>query len=276
MEGLSTVRPHEFDAAAAAAAAAFSDALAFLSRSLANVVALLPELEARQRGGELLHRFPEKSVTVALGLKLVQLTGHVRAGELLIRNGFLFEWDVIQRTLQDGTEDVTFLVVAEGRGETKLLRRYLEFFFDEDIGRDGALGDRPAVSVERREIRRAIEEKARELGAKDTGKVMKGQSRVLHRLRSGSVHGRGASIVRAYFDESAAEGLWLGAGRREARRAAWELPTLYMATSNVVSAFGVAGAGRWWGEDYLLEVTERVDRLQESASRMVRALKVCT
>ena len=49
-----------------------------------------------------------------------------------------------------------------------------------------------------------------------------------------------------------------------------------MATSNVVSAFGVAGAGRWWGEDYLLEVTERVDRLQESASRMVRALKVCT
>lgn len=114
MEGLSTVRPHEFDAAAAAAAAAFSDALAFLSRSLANVVALLPELEPRQRGGELLHRFPEKSVTVALGLKLVQLTGHVRAGELLIRNGFLFEWDVIQRTLQDGTEDVTFLVVAEG------------------------------------------------------------------------------------------------------------------------------------------------------------------
>ena len=37
--------------------------------------------------------------------------------------------------MQDALDDVTFLVATED-GQTKALRRYLEFFFDEDLDKD--------------------------------------------------------------------------------------------------------------------------------------------
>ena len=73
--------------------------------------------------------------------------------------------------------------------------------------------------VGRQEVRKAIEKTAGRHGLPDSGSQMARQSRQLHRARSGSVHGRAASIMRAYFEESAPTGLWLG-GRRERRRTA--------------------------------------------------------
>ena len=254
--------------------AVFEDTLKFLSRVTGEVLGRLPEMEARQRGEETLNRFPEKSVRVALALKLVQLVGNVRAGELLIRNGLLFEWDALQRTMHDATEDVTFLIVAEESGGTKVLGRYLESFFEEDIDKDGTLADRAnaGVRVERGEIRRAIAEKGREMGVQDSRAAVE-QSRRLHRLRSGSVHGRGASIVRAYFDPSAEHGIWLGESPRDAWRIAWELPVLFAATSQVVSAFGVAVAGRSYGKEFVRQIAQRVERLQHCRDRMIRSLR---
>ena len=122
----------ELDHAIRVAKEVFCEACEFMDRAVAEVVNHLPPLEERQRGGERLFRYPEKTVDVALALKLVQLRGNIQAGKELIESGFFFEWDVVQRSMQEALEDVTFLVLGKD-GKTKIYQRYLEFFFDEDI-----------------------------------------------------------------------------------------------------------------------------------------------
>ena len=262
----------EWDRDSLAAEAVFREACEFIARASAMAVGQLPELEERQRGGERLHRFPEKSVSVVLGLKLVQLGGNLRAGELLIDSGLFFEWDMVQRSMQDALDDVTFLVATED-GQTKALRRYLEFFFDEDLDKDGNFTNRSKVGIEKRVVWKNLAEIRRQTGLSDAGEGIDKQARRLHRLRSGSVHGRAASIIRGYFDESAEGGLWLG-GARESRRMAWERPTLYLMTAQAVSAFAVAGVGRWWEEDFVREAVEICERMEEATRRVIGSLKL--
>ena len=122
--------------------------------------------------------------------------------------------------MHDALEDATLLASVDEKD--KVVRRYIDFFFDEDLDNNGELTNRGMVGVGRQEVRKAIEKTAGRHGLPDSGSQMARQSRQLHRARSGSVHGRAASIMRAYFEESAPTGLWLG-GRRERRRTAWEL-----------------------------------------------------
>ena len=79
----------------------------------------------------------------------------------MVESGFFFEWDVVQRSMQDALEDVTFLVLGE-EGKTKVYRRYLEFFFDADVDRDGELTERPNVRIERRDVRNVLSEELRQ------------------------------------------------------------------------------------------------------------------
>ena len=97
----------------------FCEVCEFTDRAVVEVVNHLPPLVERQRGGERLFRYPEKTVDVALALKLVQLRGNIQAGKELVESGF---------------------------------------FFDEDIDRNGALSDRPNVRIERRDVRKVLAE----------------------------------------------------------------------------------------------------------------------
>ena len=257
--------------ASQAADAAFEEARAFIDRALPTALEQLPELEKRDHGGEILHRYPEKSVDVMLGLRLVQLSGNIRAGELLIDNGLFLEWEIIQRSMQDALEDITFLVAPEFRS-MKSFQRFKEFFFDEDVDPDGSLTGRRAVTVARPDIIKVLAETQRQIGGSSAGEAIDKQLRRSHRIRSGSVHGRGASIIRAYYDESASRGLWLG-GARDRTRTAWERPSLYFATAWTVSATGVAGHRRWWDRDVAGEATRLADRLRKAAEDVSRALK---
>ncbi|MDE0419558.1 MAG: hypothetical protein OXK76_01545 [Gammaproteobacteria bacterium] len=256
--------------AAETAAATFREASESLDRAVVAMAEQLPPLEVHTRGGSPIHRYPEKSVDIALALKLIQLRGNIRAGEVLIREGFFIEWDVVQRSMHDALEDATMLAAVEE--EDKLLRRYIDFFFDEDLDRDGELTNRAMVGVGRPEVRRAIEKAAGRHGLPDSGSKMAMQSRKLHRMRSGSVHGRAASIMRAYFEESAPTGLWLG-GCRERRRTAWEMPSLHVMTSQTLSTFGLAGVGRWWDPACCQELIELSQRMQQATDGEIRALK---
>ncbi len=247
----------------------FCEVCEFTDRAVVEVVNHLPPLEERQRGGERLFRYPEKTVDVALALKLVQLRGNIQAGKKLVESGFFFEWDVIQRSMQDALEDVTFLVLMKDE-KTKVNQRYIEFFFGEDIDKNGALSDRSKVRIERRDVRKVLAEAQR--GLSGTREGIEKQSRRLSSLRSGSVHGRAASIIRAYLDESAEGGLWL-AGSREPWRMAWERASMYIMAGWVVSAFHVAGVCRWWDEGFSQEAMILADQMKEAAENVVRSLK---
>ena len=241
-----------------------------LDRAVATVADQLPPLEMHRRGDNVIHRYPEKSIQVALALKLIQLRGNIRAGEKLIHDGLFLEWDAIQRAMHDALEDATLLASADGKD--KVVRRYIDFFFDEDLDRNGELTDRRMVGVGREEVRKAIKRAAERHGLGDSSSHLVNQSRRLHRMRSGSVHGRAASIMRAYFEESVPTGLWLG-GRRNRRRTAWELPSLHMMTSQTLSVFGLAGISRWWEPAYCLELIELGQGLQNATNEEIAALK---
>ena len=256
--------------AAETTAAKYGVACKRLDRAVAAMAEQLPPLEVRMRGGNAIHRYPEKSIEVTLALKLIQLRGNIRAGEILIREGLFLEWEMVQRSMQDALEDATLLVSADQKD--KVVRRYIDFFFDEDFDKSGELTERGMVGVGRQEVRKAIERTAGGHNLPDSGSQLARQSRRLHRMRSGSVHGRAASIIRAYFEESAPTGLWLG-GQREKRRIAWELPSLRMMTSQTLSVFGLAGFGRWWDPNYCLELIELGQGLQHATDGEIAALK---
>ena len=211
----------------------------------------------------MLHRIPEKTVDVMLGLRLVQKRGNIEAGALLIDNGLFLDWNIILRSMQDALEDVTFLVAPEYRSTTTF-EKFQSSFFDEDIDRDGELSRRPSVSAQRPDIARVLAETHKQLGLAGVEEPIDKQLRRLHRVHSGSVHGRGASILRACYDESAKRGLWQG-GARKAWRTALERTSLHFATACAVSATGVAGHGRWWDRDFALAASRLADRMRDAA-----------
>lgn len=266
--GTDMTSPNDWKSAAAISTAAFREATAHLEPAIAEIAKQMPPLEVRMRGGVPIHRYSEKSVDVALALKLIQLRGNIRAGELLIREGLFLEWDVVQRSMHDALEDSTLLAAPDQ--ENKVVRRYIAFFFDEDLDKNGELTKRGDVGVGRQEIRSAIGTLAQSHGHSPNDFAQ--QSRELHRVRSGSVHGRGASIMRAYFEETAPRGLWLG-GDREPRRTAWELVSLRLMTSHVLSTFGLAGVGRWWEPATSLELMDLGQRLRDAVDGEIAALK---
>ena len=230
----------------------FTEALDLIDEGAEKTLAHLPPLEERYRGQERLFRYPEKSVNVALALKLVQLRGNIHAGTVLVENGHYLEWDVIQRSMQDSHEDVSFLVFCE-HNRTGVIRRYLESFFDEDLDKDGEFTDRRKVGgVERREVRQVLAEEQRKLNLSKAEIGYEVESRKFHRIRSGSVHGRAASIMRANVVEAIpGQGrLWLG-GERALSRAKFEYLSLLITAMMTVSSFLVAGVGRWWDNKFV-------------------------
>lgn len=261
----------EWNSALQRAESVFREVLDFIDIGVVKALEQLPELEERRRGGERLVRYRDKSVEVALGLKLIQLRGSLGAGMVLIENGYFLEWDVVQRTMRDALEDVTFLAVEDIEVK-KVQDRYLESFFDEDLDKNGELTDRRGVGFERREVRNVLRRVQRDSGLAGSGKGVEDQSRRIHRLRSGSVHGRAASIMRAYVDESSRCGLWLG-GTREPRRVAWERCTLYLMASWVASAIGVAGAGRWRDDEFSRQSTGLSSKMRAACDEFSGCLK---
>lgn len=252
----------------------FTEALEVIDQGVKKALAHLPPLEERYRGQERLFRYLEKNVNVALALKLVQLRGNIHAGTALVENGHYLEWDMIQRSMQDSHEDVSFLVFCE-HNKTGVFRRYLESFFDEDLDKDGEFTDRRKVGgVERREVRKVLAEEERKLNLSKDENGYEMESRKFHRIRSGSVHGRAASIMRANVVEVIpGQGrLWLG-GERALNRAKFEYLSLLIAATMTVSSFLVAGVGRWWDSEFVKRTFELCERMRVTTQCLNQSVK---
>ena len=237
------------------AKAIYREACAFLDRTVEHAAQRLPQLEEHRRGAETIHRYPEKNLDVMLALMLIKLRGNVKAGEILIESGSFLEWEMVQRTAQNTMEDVWFLLSGEGR-DTKIRRRFMASFFDEDWDKDGNFTKRPANIVTRKEIRDTL----RLAVPTQTMDVIVEMSRRLQRVWSGSVHGRASSIIQAYFEELTEIRPWVG-GARERSRVFFVRPSLYLMTALVLSTVAFAGIGRWWDDDRAIGALELAKRL---------------
>ena len=139
--------------------------------------------------------FSRKDPALALVLKLVQLVSNLRAGKLLVDQGYVYELGTIRRMVYETAEDVMFLLAQHhAENEDDLHQRFLESFY--------ADGDRAVQHPKRYEIRdflKKLEEK-KETDHASSGPTWEKVIGRLYRVNSEYVHGR-ASRIRCLYDQ---------------------------------------------------------------------------
>ena len=246
----------------------FREALAHIECSARMAVDRLPDLQEESRGGLPTHRFLERGVDEVFALKLVQLVGNVKAGEVLIERGCFHEWDMVKRLVYETLEDVEFVALGKLEGGwTELHSRYMECFFAEDFDEEeGDVLQGGVRPVQRREITKYIES-ASSVG---TEGAVSQVVRNIHRLHSASVHGRAAGITRGFYD-AGKRAFWTGGPRNEVSMMV-ERFALRLAMCHITNCVGRWVVERWWGRDYASRTLEIRERLQSAVEEDGRAM----
>ena len=226
----------------------FYEALEHMDRVIAAALANLPAPKARRRGRVQFYRFDQNNLIVAFLLKMVQLTSNLRAGKLLIEHGFLYEWAMIRRLIQETIEDILFLAAADTKHKwTKNHDSYLGEFYAEDVNKRGAPSQRRLQVVPRHEIRSYTKDVVQEYEGVST--EMKSSVsellRIMHRFDSGYIHGRASSIMRCY-DPTTRQFLTNGLHPEHISE---ETTGFWISTWTVIMSFAMIGA-KWFGQEY--------------------------
>lgn len=129
-------------------------------------------------------RYAEQSIHQAMLLKLARYISGLNACDVLLLNGFVQEQGVIQRTLDEAHDAILFLVLGAQDGPTKVHRKYLAAFWQEEFEEgvepiDNTKGRYIYPSEVRNWVAQRIGE-ADDLGAK--------AGRVINQAYSGYVH----------------------------------------------------------------------------------------
>ena len=183
---------------------AFEDAIADYDQLFELIVTSVPPPAMISRGSGVVFRYAEKSAEQAIVQKLARYVSGLRAGLLLIQNGYTQESAVLHRTLDEFAEDIMFLGLAIAVGEqTDVHRVYLEAFYFEDIvlseGKVCVAENRPH-RVSRKQIRKAIDDSNVRLTQQTGNPVPSATSivRIIGDLFSGFVHAGSQQIMEMY------------------------------------------------------------------------------
>jgi len=141
-------------------------------------------------------RYQEQSIPQAVVLKLARYISGLSAAHLLLKHRFLQEQGVLQRTLDDILDDITFLTIQNRNGTNKLGRKYLKVFWQEEFedGVEPINSNKPRFHISRAEIRKSISaaftDEIRETGIKAGG--------ILSQTYSGFVHAAAPHIMEMF------------------------------------------------------------------------------
>ena len=173
--------------------ALYRDAIDRMERSFRRLEDQVPRPVVVKIGDDEALRYAEKNLEQAILQKLARYISGLNAIDVLLAAGQLQEQGVIQRTLDDIGEDIQFLALVPGRGETGLHRRFLKAFWQEEFEEGVAPIDntRGRYNVKRSEIRHALDAA---LGAASIPQGVKAAS-VIHQTYSGYVHAASPHIM---------------------------------------------------------------------------------
>ena len=130
-------------------AALLKKTLEMLIPAFHQIEAAVPSPELVPAHGDYAFRYTGKSLEQALVQKLARVLSGLGAATVLLEHGFTQELGVLQRTLDELREDITFLCLPlHGEPRSELHQRYLDAFYEEEI--DGT-GD-PMKSPQRRKM----------------------------------------------------------------------------------------------------------------------------
>lgn len=205
-------------------------------------------------------RFSRKDSLHIVIMKTVQLISNLRAAKILIDNGFVYEFGVMCRLLQEVIEDILFLIY-ENRADKKsdMHEKFKNTFYTEDIDEEGKW-QQPNNWLGRKKIRKFIEKCLREdsnkLGTQvdSLDETMKG----LYDFGSGYVHGRVSKAMRLYDLE---ENKFLTNGLHDEKYLSIELKRFWVILIKAVACFG--SIGQWQGapEEYIFNINMLLKKL---------------
>ncbi len=144
-------------------------------------------------------RFTEQTIPQVIIQKLARITSGLRAAELLLKSGFLQELAVMQRVLDELTEDVFFLALASNdEAKPNFLQRYLDAFWEEELDRNGKqfrLG-KNRYMVPRKKIRAYLANHPIGANTNPSGSITNSQS--ISKAYSGYLHAASPQIMEMY------------------------------------------------------------------------------
>lgn len=151
----------------------------------------LPRPRVVDQGDEIALRYAEQSIHQAILMKLARYISGLNACDVLLLNGFVQEQGVIQRTLDEANDAIFFLVFGAQDGPTKVHRKYLAAFWQEEFEEGVApIDNTKGRYIYPSEVRNWVAQRTGEpddLGAK--------ASRVINQTYSGYVHAAAPHIM---------------------------------------------------------------------------------
>jgi hypothetical protein len=143
-------------------------------------------------------RYDEKSIQQALVQKLARMISGIHAARLLLDHGFAQEQSVIERTLDELNEDITFLAAALTNDKiTDLHKRYLDSFYEEEFDKLGQATSRKKRNmVPRKKIHAYV---IRVLGAGLNPSLTIDNLNTISKVYSGYIHAASPHIMDMYY-----------------------------------------------------------------------------
>jgi hypothetical protein len=112
----------------------YDQALEHMERTVTQLGNRVPRPQAVPFNDTFVFRYVEKTVHQALVQKLARLVSGLSATRLLMEAGFVQEQAVLQRVLDEITEDISFISFSAISGDaTPLHKVYLDAFFQEEF-----------------------------------------------------------------------------------------------------------------------------------------------
>lgn len=239
---------------------AYREALAHLEGLAAMATERLPDVTPKIRGNRTDYRLSEPNWDAIFALKLMQLVGNIKAGELLVVHGMYYEWDMVERLVYETLEDLRFLALGERHGWTDLHERFKVAFFADDFDEHGSVVKDSVRPVARREINEYI--RSKDVGDDGTKEEHQEAVRNLGRLYSASVHERSPGIIRGSYEGPKRR--WWAGGPRHEDSMAWERCALHVTTFNVLDVVARLVGPRWWGPQQLVDTSGVLSRLRQA------------
>lgn len=168
-----------------------------MQKTVDLLVSRLPRPELVWRNGHQQMRYEEQSIHQAIVLKLARLVSNLNAAQLLLDNGYVTEQAALQRMLDEGDEDITFLAFAViGNDITELHKSFLEVFWEEEFDAPTPMeSSQKRRSIPRSKIHSWIAR--HEFSGMDESSAV-AVTKTIQKTYSGYIHGAAPHILELY------------------------------------------------------------------------------
>lgn len=148
-------------------------------------------------------RYQDQSPLQAIIQKLALVQSGLRAAQILLRNGHIYEQAMLERVVDEANEDILFIVHAVTNDElTPLHERYLAAFWEEEFSdfSDPLGSEQKKDMVPRKKIRAYL---ARIEGKENNPSRSIELTRTISKTLSGYVHGASPQLMTIYGGQPA-------------------------------------------------------------------------